>query len=249
MQGYQVLTHHLQFTTTEWDHRETKPNACWTCTCNAHWSTATQFTMGQSSHAHNMAEESCISTHALVDKIPFEAITGKQPNLTDIHEFGCKVYAHINAPSKLDTKSTKCCWVRFDSHSLDQCIYSPESGHISVECNLCFSPEMSETIQSKGETTNSDQDGITATNEAPTTETPSTPHHHVMAWTAADPLQNFKTEQTPSAPFGCSHHVMKPSEYVWGIMDGKCFNTGLPNGPTFPTGLQAPKETGAVTRE
>jgi hypothetical protein len=82
-----------------------------------------------------------VSIQALPNKTPFEATTSQKPNLATIREFSCQAYVHISAPSKLNAKSTECCWISFDSNSLGHQIYWPESGHVSVEWDMRFVPE------------------------------------------------------------------------------------------------------------
>jgi hypothetical protein len=45
------------------------------------------------------------STRTLEGKTPFEMLTGKKPNIANLHEFGTKVWVHDTCSSKLDGRS------------------------------------------------------------------------------------------------------------------------------------------------
>ena len=58
-------------------------------------------------------------TKAVQDKTPFEALTGKKPNVRHLQVFGCAAYCHIakDEQQKLDLKSRKCIWIGYgDNH-------------------------------------------------------------------------------------------------------------------------------------
>ena len=58
------------------------------------------------------------STRALKSLTPFEALTGKKLNLSNLPEWGTKVWVHDNTNSKLEGHSKVGRWVGFDAESM-----------------------------------------------------------------------------------------------------------------------------------
>src|SRR5882762_222356 len=81
------------------------------------------------------------STKALDGKTPYEAFFGKKPNLTDLHEFGSKVWVHSLGGSKLEGRSDIGRWVGFDEESNGHRIYWPGKRSVSVERSVKFDPD------------------------------------------------------------------------------------------------------------
>lgn len=54
-------------------------------------------------------------TVAVPDMTPYEALTGKKPNVADLHTFGSDCYAHVpkDERAKLDSKSRKCIFLGY----------------------------------------------------------------------------------------------------------------------------------------
>ena len=63
------------------------------------------------------------STKSLNGKTPYEVYFGKKPNITNLHEFGCKVWVHDTSGSKLDSRSEISRWVGFDKMSNGHRVY------------------------------------------------------------------------------------------------------------------------------
>lgn len=70
---------------------------------------------------------------------PYEALTGKKPDLSNLHEWGTKVWVHDPNNSKLDARSKVGCWVGFDNESTHgHRIYWPDRRTVSVERDVKF---------------------------------------------------------------------------------------------------------------
>ena len=68
-------------------------------------------------------------------KTPYEALTGKQPNLSKMHVFGSPCYAFIQNPKKLDARSRKGIFVGYDKDSPSYLVYYPETNQVvRVRC-------------------------------------------------------------------------------------------------------------------
>ena len=79
------------------------------------------------------------STRALKNLTLFEALTGKKPNLSNLPEWGTKVWVHDEGNSKLEGHSRIGRWVGFDADSTHaHRIYWPEKRTVSVERNIKF---------------------------------------------------------------------------------------------------------------
>ena len=68
-------------------------------------------------------------------KTPYEALIGKQPNLSGMHVFGSTCYAFIQNAKKLDARSRKGIFVGYDKGSPSYLVYYPESDKVEkVRC-------------------------------------------------------------------------------------------------------------------
>ena len=65
---------------------------------------------------------------------PYEALAGHKPNLSNLHEWGMKVWVHDATNSKLEGQSNIGRWVGYDEESTHtHRIYWPGRRTISVE--------------------------------------------------------------------------------------------------------------------
>jgi hypothetical protein len=80
-------------------------------------------------------------TKSLHDSTPHEILTGKKPDLSNIHPWGTRVWVHDMSGSKLDGRAKEGWWIRFDQESKGQRIYWPETsgkGHLSLSVFDCL---------------------------------------------------------------------------------------------------------------
>lgn len=77
-------------------------------------------------------------TRALAGKTPFEAKYGRKPNLSNLHEWGTKVWVHDKSGSKLSARGLVGRWVGFEQESNAHRIYWPDKRSITVERNVRF---------------------------------------------------------------------------------------------------------------
>jgi transposase InsO family protein len=81
-------------------------------------------------------------TRTLGDTTPFEILTGRKPDLSKIHPWGCKVRVHDTSGSKLDGRSRIGRWVGLDEETSDgHRIYWQERRTITVERSVKFTFE------------------------------------------------------------------------------------------------------------
>src|SRR5271154_2571016 len=81
-------------------------------------------------------------TRTLGETTPFEILTGKKPDLSTIHPWGCRVRVHDTSGSKLDGRSKIGRWMGLDEETGDgHRIYWPERRVITVEMSVKFNFE------------------------------------------------------------------------------------------------------------
>ena len=77
---------------------------------------------------------------ALEGMTSFEAATGWHPDLSQLQEWGCHIWVHDTTASKLEPHTCEGHWIGFDEASTGSWVYWTETCHVSVECNVLFSP-------------------------------------------------------------------------------------------------------------
>ena len=77
-------------------------------------------------------------TRSLPDKMPYEMVHNKKPNLHDAYEWGKEVYVKIKQDDKLANRATRAKWIGHSSQSDGHLIYWPNRHKISVELNIIF---------------------------------------------------------------------------------------------------------------
>ena len=77
-------------------------------------------------------------THSLPDKMPYEMVHSKKPDLHDTYEWGKDVYVKIRQDDKLANWATRVKWIGHSAQSDGYLIYWPNRHKISVEWNIIF---------------------------------------------------------------------------------------------------------------
>jgi hypothetical protein len=62
----------------------------------------------------------------------------RKPNLGSLREWGCKVWVHTTAGTKLDGRSKVGKWVGFDGETNGHRVYWPDKRSISIERSIKF---------------------------------------------------------------------------------------------------------------
>ena len=189
--------------------------------------------------------KNCTSTCALDNMTPYEALTGHKPNLSNLHEWGTKVWVHDATNSKLEGWSNIGRWVGYDKESTHaHRIYWPGRRTISVERNIKFHEnnvlipavedmplegEMEPTHVNQPVDNNNDN----AKQEASSVTTSQPPSH--------------EPSPIPERP----KHTIKPSAYVNQLLNREGFTQGTYKngravGNAIPAGLQTGDDVGAL---
>ena len=68
-------------------------------------------------------------------KTPYEAFTGRKPNVSNMHDFGTVCFAHVQTPKKLDARSEQGIFVGYDKESPAFLVYFHETRKVrKVRC-------------------------------------------------------------------------------------------------------------------
>ena len=79
-------------------------------------------------------------TKAVQGKTPFEAWSGRKPNISHIRVFGCEAFSFVVSEKrkKLDQKVEKCIFVGYDSQHKGYRLYSPSYKAVLVSRDVKF---------------------------------------------------------------------------------------------------------------
>jgi len=90
---------------------------------------------GEAEH-HAVWIINCVTMKVLDGMTPFEAATGKKPNLQHVQEWGEEVWVHLEKGTKLGSRVKEGHWVSVNDKSKGFCIYWPDTWKVSVERNV-----------------------------------------------------------------------------------------------------------------
>jgi hypothetical protein len=183
-------------------------------------------------------------TKALNGLTPLEALTGVAPNLSELHEFGCRAWV-LQSNSKLDGRVDEGRWIGFDAQTMDgHRIYWPKRRTVSVERNVTFAPSNPITLPevpdlvASGTPEEEDDFSALPDEQDPVNETHQSPP-------LKTPLPSPKPMTAPPEPR--SSRVRRPSRYVRDIAEGRGTATGLDQHPALPTGMRVPEKISEVS--
>jgi len=90
------------------------------------------------------------STKTIQSKTPFEAWSGRKPNISHLRVFGCEAFSFIvsEKKKKLDQKAEKCIFVGYDSQHRGYRLYSPSYKVMFISRDVKFN-ELSKDSTSK----------------------------------------------------------------------------------------------------
>ena len=185
------------------------------------------------------------STRALENETPYEMLTGKKPNLANLHEFGTKVWVHDDSGSKLDGRSRIGRWVGFDEISNGHRVYWPDKLTVSVERSVKFDDNwvtVPRTVTLEGEPAGNKPDDSAPLEKPIPDPKPLAPVQPAQDHLGAD----FEPAPKPPMPQQTrSQRIRKESDYVKRLRTGEGSTGGT---KIIPKGLQVVKETGGVER-
>jgi gag-polypeptide of LTR copia-type/GAG-pre-integrase domain len=173
-------------------------------------------------------------TKALDGITPFEALTGKKPDLRGLHECGSKVWVRLEAGDKLGGHVAEGRWISFDPDSNGIWVYWPKKRSMTVERNV-YSDETSALANNRREGEDYEFDDMSETimqrNEpaaAPAT-VKAIPVSPPAGLPAAPPVPHSVPANAPEPPAAPEPAITadrprrdrKPSQKVADILTGK----------------------------
>jgi len=77
-----------------------------------------------------------------LDKTPFEAVTGRKPNISNMHKFGSKCFAYVDEKKKLDDRCEVGLFVGYDRSSPAYLVFFREANKIKKVRTVRFTEKM-----------------------------------------------------------------------------------------------------------
>jgi transposase InsO family protein len=153
------------------------------------------------------------ATHALDGKMPFKVLFGVPPDLSGLRLWGCPIWVHNAAGSKLDAQACQGRWIGLDIDTRAHHIYWPGNGNVTVERNIYFGS----SAQLEGERMQVPSENGKST---ATLTTPTMPKPPAMPEPPATP-QTPARAHMPSPPPALRHsqRIRKPLQRVRDIIE------------------------------
>ncbi|CAA7270362.1 unnamed protein product [Cyclocybe aegerita] len=185
------------------------------------------------------------SMQALDTMTPYEALTGDKPNLSNLPEWGCKVWVHDADNGKLDGCSKSGRWVGFDQDSTHtHHIYLPEKRTVSIERNVKFSPVWFITMPTNIDMPfEGESDDGKSNLEEESVNQPVDSNANTELTTAESLAPSTHPSTSPPAAPECLKRTIKTSSYVTRLQSGKgmteeTYHNSRAVGSELPKGLQ-----------
>ncbi|PBL04010.1 hypothetical protein ARMGADRAFT_877573, partial [Armillaria gallica] len=162
---------------------------------------------------------------------PYEAVTGKKPDLKGLREWGEKCWVRLETKAmKLGSRVREGRWIGFDETSNGSRIYWPESKTVSIERNVYF------------DMTHIPADDLEGEEDIELREIPSMPKAQPNPPTVpqATPTPEAQPTVQPVVEETRSRHARKPSQWVLDLISGKGSVSARPSDPVVPVGVQLP---------
>src|ERR1700678_1194625 len=187
------------------------------------------------------------STKAVEGMTPYEATFGKKPDLSEVREWGERVWVRVEGGDKLGGRVREGRWMGLDEKSKGVRIYWPDSRTVGVERNVYVDKTGASAFRLEGE----EWDGFNETNS----NTPFIPNEPSNISTNLDNAQKSDdptpidippeipsdTDETPFEPNARPKQTRKPTERVRELISGQAVSDDRPKlGRKIATGIQLP---------
>ena len=176
-------------------------------------------------------------TKAVSDMTPYEAAFGKKPDLSDVREWGEKLWVRVEKGDKLGGKVKEGKWMGISDESKGVRVCWPDTKTVSTERNVYFDNTQLSVSRLEGE-------------EWEFTETKS--HNPPLSISAPlpvipEPVPEVvsENEETPSEPETLApiKRIRKPTVKLKEIIEGRAVASNLPSAPKFTAGIQLPSNS------
>ena len=174
-------------------------------------------------------------TKAVSDKTPYKATFRKKPNLSDVWEWGEKLWVRVKKGNKLGGRVKEGKWMGVSDESKGMHMYWPDKKTLSTKQNIYFDKTKSSVSRLEGEEwdfieTKSDYTPVLPA-EIPQ-NTPETIHD------TPDIISD--EDETLSEPEIPNKRIRKPTAKIREIIEGRAVASNLPSAPKFTIGTQLP---------
>jgi hypothetical protein len=175
------------------------------------------------------------STKAVAGKTPYEAAFGKKPDLSQVREWGEKVWVRIEGGDKLGGHVREGRWLGIDERSNGCRVYWPDKRTVTTERNIYFDKTQASAECLEGEDWDFVEPSPDSLTSAPSTSNDTSP---ASASTAPPPVP-AQPEAPPEddVPSRC---VRKPSQRIQDILAGRGVTSTRPSDPQLASGVQLP---------
>jgi hypothetical protein len=163
---------------------------------------------------------------------PWEAITGRKPDLSAVREWGERCWVRLEKGDKLGGCVREGRWVGIDDSSKGCCVYWPDTKTLTVERNVYFDKTAVSVVRLEGENINFEIEPTDLRTVPDPTPLPK----------ADKPTQkapSVNEERNEPAP----KRIRKPSQRILDIIEGHAVSTNRPADPTIAKGIQLPPIT------
>jgi hypothetical protein len=174
---------------------------------------------------------------------PWEAATGKKPDLSGVREWGERVWVRVEKGDKLGGRVREGRWVGVDEKSKGFRIYWPDSRKVTVERNVYHDKTGASADRLEGEDWEFEIDStdLKSTPEvsksippAPSTSSTAPPAPPAPPTAPPAPVDAPELEPIPQK------RVRTPSRYVRQMLDRTGSTSARPSDPLLPKGIQQP---------
>jgi hypothetical protein len=187
-------------------------------------------------------------TKAVQGMTPFEVAFRKKPDLSNVHEWGKKVWVCVKDSTKLNGCVRKGCWIGINEKSNGCRVYWPDRGSVTVEQNVHFDKTHASAEQLEGEDWNfvDLSFDLLILNPTPNPTPAPTPAPAASISTPvptpAQPEQVLKNEPI-------FKRVHRPSQCIQDILAGHGVTSTHPSDPTVALGVRLPTVNETVELE
>jgi hypothetical protein len=176
-------------------------------------------------------------TKAVHGKTPYEAAFGKKPDLSEVREWGEKVWVRIEGGDKLGGRVKEGRWMGVSEDSKGVRVYWPDKRTVSTERNVYYDKTSMSVSRLEGE----EWDGFVETKpDIPSSinQTPSLPDNPTAVESPPDNPKPIET--TPEAEESQSEvesleirpkRTREPTQRVRDLLSGQAVTSNLPRGP------------------
>lgn len=182
-------------------------------------------------------------TKAVAGMTPYEAAFGKKPDLSNVREWGEKVWVRIEGGTKLGGRVREGRWLGIDERSNGCRVYWPDKRTVTTERNVHFDKTHASAERLEGE----DWDFVDPSSDPLTSDSttvplptpaPSAPAPPVLPPTPPPaPLQSEDpVEDEPTS----SRRIRKPSQRIQDILAGRGVTSARRSDPQVASGVQLP---------